>query len=335
MQILQCYWISKKGCIKNIKYIMLKLSSSHITSTTSNSDQNIIEYNSTISSNSIKLNQQQSYHVQHVLIYLQSAINITNLIILIVHQISCIFSQYVQYFSWWCAWHSMACNDSHCQFCYQCQHIRRDTSFFQTCNQFQQFSSKHCIDLMKLLHMTVEQSNVNNNVLFHLPSHKKDIYKLLIGGKHSIQTNLPVPTTFNIAITACISPDAYIDHVLGLGIPIKFAHDSTTGPNFAGLHGSEQCWRVVNSILAMHLILPTHLSWWVTYGQMDFWGVILGKRITQYGPRLSHSVCYLSMLHQNTTLVCWHLDGARMITNLYLTMSQRGIKIAHTKALFL
>ncbi len=93
----------KKGCIKNIKYIMLKLSSSHITSTTSNSDQNMIEYNSTISSNSIKLNQQQSYHVQHVLIYLQSAINITNLIILIVHQISCIFSQYVQYFSWWCA----------------------------------------------------------------------------------------------------------------------------------------------------------------------------------------------------------------------------------------
>ncbi len=73
--------------------------------------------------------------------------------------------------------------------------------FFKTYNQFQQASSKHCIDLMKLLHMTVKQSNVNNNVLSCLPSHDKDIYKPFMGGKHSMQTNLPVPTTFNIANT--------------------------------------------------------------------------------------------------------------------------------------
>ena len=103
---------------------------------------------------------------------------------------------------------------------------------------------------MKLLHMTVKQSNVNNNVLTQLPSHDKDIYKLFMGGKHSMQTNLPVPTTFNIANTACISLDAYIDHVLGHGIPITFAHDSISGPSLAGLHGSEQCRNVVNSILA-------------------------------------------------------------------------------------
>ncbi len=91
-----------------------------------------------------------------------------------------------------------------------------------------------------------------------------------MGGKHSIQINLPVPTTFNIDNTACISLDSYIDHVLGHGIPITFAHDSITGQHIVGLHGSKQCQTAVDSILAMHLILPTHLSWWVTYGQMDF-----------------------------------------------------------------
>ncbi len=71
-----------------------------------------------------------------------------------------------------------------------------------------------------------------------------------MGGKHSIKTNLPVPTTFNIANTACISLDAYIDHVLGHGIPITFAHDSISGPNMTDLHGSERCRKVVNNILA-------------------------------------------------------------------------------------
>ncbi len=97
--------------------------------------------------------------------------------------------------------------------------------------------------------MTVKQSNVTNNVLSCLSSHEKDIYKLFMGGKHSTQFNLPVPTTFCIANTACISLDACIDHVLGHGIAITFAHDSTNGPNFAGLYGSEQFWRVVNSII--------------------------------------------------------------------------------------
>ncbi len=59
--------------------------------------------------------------------------------------------------------------------------------FFKTYNQFQQAASKYCINLMKLLHMTVKQSNVNNNVLCWLPGHDKDIYKLFIGGKHSIK----------------------------------------------------------------------------------------------------------------------------------------------------
>ncbi len=35
-----------------------------------------------------------------------------------------------------------------------------------------------------------------------------------MGGKHSVQTNLPVPTMFNIANSACVSLDDSIDHVL-------------------------------------------------------------------------------------------------------------------------
>ncbi len=35
--------------------------------------------------------------------------------------------------------------------------------FIKTYNQFQQASSKHCIDLIKLFYMTAKQSNVNNN----------------------------------------------------------------------------------------------------------------------------------------------------------------------------
>ncbi len=84
--------------------------------------------------------------------------------------------------------------------------------------------------------MTVNHSNATNNILSRFPSHEKDIYKLFMGGKHSIQTNLPVPTTFTIANTACISLDAYINHVLGHGIPITFAHDSISSPNLTGLH---------------------------------------------------------------------------------------------------
>ncbi len=72
---------------------------------------------------------------------------------------------------------------------------------------------------------------------------------MFMGGKHCIQTNLPVPT-FNIANTAYISLAAYIDDVLGHGIPITFSHNSITGSHLEGLHGLEQCQRVVNSILA-------------------------------------------------------------------------------------
>ncbi len=58
MQILQLCQIDKKGCIKNIKYIMLKhykqehLASVNITMTTVNKVQNMIECNSTISTKS-------------------------------------------------------------------------------------------------------------------------------------------------------------------------------------------------------------------------------------------------------------------------------------------
>ncbi len=58
MQILQCYQTIKKGCIKNIKYIILKHykqdnpSSPNFTSTACNSVQNMCEHNSTISLNS-------------------------------------------------------------------------------------------------------------------------------------------------------------------------------------------------------------------------------------------------------------------------------------------
>ena len=111
-------------------------------------------------------------------------------------------------------------------------------------------SSKHRGILMEILKNTVKYSNVNNSMIPRFPIHENDIYKIFIGGKHSIQANLPAPTTFNIANTACVSLDSYIDHVLAHGIPITFAHDSITGPNFDGLHGSEQCRSVVNSILA-------------------------------------------------------------------------------------
>ncbi len=67
--------------------------------------------------------------------------------------------------------------------------------------------------------MTVNHSKINNNVLPCLPS-----YEMFMGGNYSMQTNLPVPTTYDIANTACISLDAYIDHVLGHGISITFAY---------------------------------------------------------------------------------------------------------------
>ncbi len=190
---------------------------------------------------------------------LRSPISITNSIILIVHQINCIFSQYVPSISWWCTWDSMTHNNPYWQFCYQCQHIGSNTFFFKTYNHFQQSSSKHHIDLMKLLHMTVKQSNVNNNVLSHLPSHEKDIYKLFMGGKHSIQTNLPVPTKFDISNTECISLDAFIDHVLSHGIPIyllmilqmvQTLQDCMVQSNVRG-------W--LTAYLQMHQTLPTHM----------------------------------------------------------------------------
>ncbi len=133
-------------------------------------------------------------------------------------------------------WHAMTHTGS---FSTNISTVEATQVFFKTYNQFQQASSKYCINLMKLLHMTVKQSNVNNNVLCCLTSQDKDIYKLFMGGKHSMQTNLLVPITFNIANTECISLDGYIDHVLGHGIPITFAHDSISGPSLAGLHGSE------------------------------------------------------------------------------------------------
>ncbi len=98
--------------------------------------------------------------------------------------------------------------------------------------------------------MTVCHSNINKDVLLQFSIYNQDIYKMFMSGKHSIQTNLPVPKTFNIANTVCISLDAYIDHILGHGIPISFAHISTTGTNFGGLQGSDHCWRVVNGKLA-------------------------------------------------------------------------------------
>ncbi len=78
--------------------------------------------------------------------------------------------------------------------------------------------------------MAVNHSNVNKNILSWFPSHEKDIYKMFMGGKNSIQFNLSVPTAFNIANTACISLDSCIDHVLGHGLPISFAHGSIKGP---------------------------------------------------------------------------------------------------------
>ncbi len=191
----------------------------------------------------------------------------------------------------------------HNQFHLQCQHIGQDP-VFKSYNLIPTYSSKHCVNLMVLLQMTVNHSIVNNNVLSQFPSHEKDIYKLFMGGKHSIQTNLLVPTTFNIANIACISLDAYFDHVLGHGIPIPFAHNSITGLHLVGLHGSEQCWMVVNSILA-NVPDPANTSVMVGYLWSDgFQGTNTGqKNYLAWAMTVT-----LSLLpehaHQNTTLVC-------------------------------
>ncbi len=77
--------------------------------------------------------------------------------------------------------------------------------FFKTYNQFQQCSSKHWVDLIKLLHMTINLSNVSNNVLSWLSSHEKDIYKLFMGEKHSMQTNpYQCQCKYSMHITRCL-----------------------------------------------------------------------------------------------------------------------------------
>ena len=134
--------------------------------------------------------------------------------------------------------------------CYNVSNLDETRFLFNNYKLIQSYSSKHRGNLMEILKSTVKVSNVNNSVIPRFPIHDKDIYKIFMGGKHSIQVNLPAPATFNIADTACISLDRYIDHVLAHGVPITFAHDSLTGPNLDGLHGSEQCRSVVNSILA-------------------------------------------------------------------------------------
>ncbi len=85
------------------------------------------------------------------------------------------------------------------------------------------YSSKHHGNLMEISKSTVNYSNVNNSVIPRFPINDKDIYKIFTGGKYSIQVNLPTPIPFSIANTACISLDAYIDHVLDHGILITFA----------------------------------------------------------------------------------------------------------------
>ncbi len=119
MQILKCYSTIKKGCIKNIKYVMLKnykqehLSSSNIASTTTNSIQNMIECNSTISSNS-RSNEATTIvssspcadlsaitYQYHQFNHFDNPPNQTH------------FSQYVPSFSWWCMWDSMVHNEPH------------------------------------------------------------------------------------------------------------------------------------------------------------------------------------------------------------------------------
>ncbi len=82
------------------------------------------------------------------------------------------------------------------------------------------YSSKHRGNLMEILKNTVKYSNVNNSVIPRIPIYDNNIYKIFIGGKHSIQANLPAPSTFNIANTVCMLLDSYIDHILAHGIPI-------------------------------------------------------------------------------------------------------------------
>ena len=85
------------------------------------------------------------------------------------------------------------------------------------------------------------------------------------------------------------------DHVLGHGIPITFAHNSISGPNLAGLHGSEQCRNVVNSILA-NAPDPANTSVMVGYLWSDGF---LGSNIRQKDNSVWAMTVTLSLLSEH------------------------------------
>ncbi len=134
--------------------------------------------------------------------------------------------------------------------------------------------------------------------------------------------NLPVPTTFNIANTACISLDTYIGHVLGNGIPTTttFAYYSITGPNLVGLQGSEQCQKVVNDILA-NAPDPANTSVMVGYLWSDGF---LGSNIRQKDNLVWAMNVTLSQLSEHSVSKHHILVlalGAKIIIYQYLTIS--------------
>ena len=47
-------------------------------------------------------------------------------------------------------------------------------------------ASQHRVNLMDLLQVTVNRSNVNNNVIARFPLHQQDIYRMCMGGKYSL-----------------------------------------------------------------------------------------------------------------------------------------------------
>ncbi len=165
--------------------------------------------------------------------------------------------------------------------CYNVSSLDKTQFLFKNFKLITGYSSKHCGNLMEILNSTVKYSNVNNSMIPWFPIHDKDIYKIFIGGKHSIQVNLPVPVTFNIANTACIYLDAILTMFLLMVYLLMIRWQNQILMDCM-VPSNAEVWLIAYWLV--HLIHQTYPSLQVTCGQMGFLVVMLGKGIAWYGP---------------------------------------------------
>ncbi len=147
----------------------------------------------------------------------------------------------------------MVCCALNCSVSFHPMHYIWKSLIFKSNKLMPIYSSNHFINPMEFLKMTVNHINVNNNVLSWFKFATKISTKCLpvarILYKPTNQYQPHSTLLIQYEYTVWISLDACIEHVLGHGISIIYAHDSSTRPNLVGLHGSEQFQRVVNGIL--------------------------------------------------------------------------------------